>query len=140
MDRKLTPQTPRPEETPPLAGVKPQETQGKGSDFKILTATYELIKETYVTIRQYPKAEKYGLALDTKQAAYELLALMIRANKRYFKKTTLQDADIELDKLRHLFRMAYDLKFLAPRRYEIMAKHCDYVGRLLGGWIKSQGA
>ena len=60
-------------------------------------------------MQQYPKAEKYALAADTKAAAYELLRLLVTANKRYHKKTTMQDADIQLDILRHLIRLGKDL-------------------------------
>ena len=60
----------------------------------------ELTEYAYVAIRQFPKSEKYGLAADIKHQIYTILRLMVAANKRYFKKNTLQDMDIEHEVLR----------------------------------------
>ena len=75
-------------------------------ELKILQKCYDMIEYGYMALRQYPKSERYTLAADIKQSMYELLKLIIRANKRYFKKTTLQDIDIELENLRYLVRLS----------------------------------
>jgi len=58
-------------------------------------------------------------------------------NKRYHKKTTLQDLDAELDLLRCQVRAAKALGYLDIRKYEHWAKLNDEIGRMIGGWIKS---
>ena len=88
-------------------------------------------------MQQYPKAEKYALVADTKAAAYELLRLLVTANKRYHKKTTMQDADIQLDILRHLIRLGKDLGFLPIKKFEVLSGMTTEIGRLLGGWMKT---
>ncbi|MED4977235.1 diversity-generating retroelement protein Avd [Heyndrickxia faecalis] len=106
-------------------------------DLKIIQKTYDMIVYGYSALRQYPKSEKHTLAADTKKSMFELLELMIRANKKYHKKTTLQDIDIELDKLRYLVRLGNALGFLPFKKYEIWSRMLTEIGKMLGGWMKS---
>lgn len=96
-----------------------------------------MMQYLYDTVRQYPKSEKFSLGTDTKQAAYELLRLLITANKRYHKKTTMQDADIQLDILRHFIRLGKDLEFMSIKRYEVLSGMTTEIGKMLGGWMRS---
>lgn len=108
-------------------------------ELKILQKTYDMIQYGTICLRQFPKSEKYALATDIKESMYALLRLIIIANKRYYKKTTLQDIDVELDTLRTLIRLAADneFKFIPLRKYEIWSKMLAEIGRMLGGWMKS---
>ena len=107
-------------------------------ELKILQKTYDMILFLHESLLQYPKTEKFALAAETNQSARRLLRLILTANKRYHKKTTLQDADVELDVLRHCIRLGKDLRYLPIKRYESLAGHTTEIGKLLGGWIKSQ--
>ncbi|WJQ12742.1 diversity-generating retroelement protein Avd [Geobacillus stearothermophilus] len=106
-------------------------------DLKVLQKCYDMILYGYTALRQYPKSEKHTLAAETKRSMYELLKLIIRANKRYYKKTTLQDIDIELDNLRYLVRLGNGLGFLPFKKYENWSRLLDELGRMIGGWMKS---
>lgn len=106
-------------------------------DLKILQKCYDMIEYGYVALRQYPKSERFTLAADTKQSMYELLKLIIRANKRYYKKTTLQDIDVELENLRYLVRLGNGLGFLQFKKYEHWSRKLNELGKMLGGWFKS---
>lgn len=112
---------------------------------KILQKTYDMILYGLVCLKQFPKSERYGLAADIKQTMYKLLELIVSANKRYYKKTTLQEMDVKLEVLRTQIRIAADPKFmsgsgspcLSLHKYEIWSKMLSEIGRMLGGWIKS---
>lgn len=106
-------------------------------ELKILQKTYDMIQYGYTCLRQFPKSEKYALASEMKAVMARLLRLIIQANKRYFKKTTLQDIDIELATLRAYTRLAKDLGFLSIKKYENWSKLLSEIGKMLGGWIKS---
>lgn len=109
----------------------------KKEDFKILQKCYDMIEYGYVALRQFPKSEKHTLAAEIKRSMYELLRLIIRANKRYYKKTTLQDIDIEIENLRYLVRLSNGLGFLPFKKYEIWTRTLNEIGKMLGGWMKS---
>ena len=66
---------------------------------------------------------------------FRLLRLVVVVNRRYHKKTTMQDLDAELDLLRSLVRLSLDLKFLPFKQYETWARHLAEIGRMVGGWM-----
>ena len=111
----------------------------KGEDKEDLNVRLEvelMIKYGYAALRQFPKSEKYVLAADIRQCMYRLLRLVIVTNRRYYKKTTMQDLDAELDLLRSLVRLANELKFLPFRQYEIWAEHTNKIGGMVGAWLE----
>lgn len=71
-------------------------------ELKILQKTYDMMQYAYICLRQFPKSEKFALAGEIKKIMANLLRLIIQANKRYFKKTTLQDIDVELQTLNRM--------------------------------------
>ena len=79
----------------------------------------------------------YTAFVKYKQNLYEFLFLIIQARKKYYKKTTLQDADVRLEMLRMLNDLSYDLHYIDIKRYELIARQLNEIGRLLGGWIKN---
>lgn len=108
-------------------------------ELKILQKTYDMILYGNICLRQFPKHEKHVMAADIRQSMYRLLELIVRANKKYHKKTTLQDIDVELEVLRTYIRLASDqeLKYLPIKKYENWAKMLNEIGRMLGGWMKA---
>jgi four helix bundle protein len=109
-------------------------------DPKILQKTFDMIAFAYSVLAQFPKSEKYALAADIKRCMDKLLELEIEAHKRYHKKTTLQNLDIELAKLRAYTRLAHELGFLLIKKYERWSAMNVEIGKMIGGWIKSQAA
>ena len=108
-------------------------------ELKILQKVYDMILYGTICLRQFPKSEKYALANDIKESMYTMLRLIIAANKKYYKKTTMQDIDVELETLRTLIRLASDkeLQLLPFRKYENWSKMLSEIGKMLGGWIKT---
>jgi hypothetical protein len=50
----------------------------------------------------------------------------------------LQSANLALEQMRFGLRLAKDLKHLSFAGYEHAARELDEVGRLVGGWLKTQ--
>lgn len=106
-------------------------------ELKLLQKVYDMIQYGYICLRQYPKSEKHTLAAETKRAMFALLKAIIMANKRYYKKNSIQEADIQLDILRYYVRLGKDLEFLPIKKYENWAKMLAEIGKMIGGWLKS---
>ena len=96
-----------------------------------------MIQYGYIALRQFPKTEKFTLAAEIKLSMWRLLRLIVICNKRYYKKTTLQDLDAELDLLRSQVRISKELGFLPFKKYEVWSRHLDEIGRMIGGWLRS---
>jgi len=91
-------------------------------------------------LNQFPKHQRYVLAARIRDNIDLLLELCITANKRYYKKTTMQDMDIQPEMLRARVRLAYQLRILPDRKYENWSQMLDEIGRMIGGWIRSLNA
>ena len=63
----------------------------KSDELKILQKIFDMIGYAYPALAQYPKSEKFGLVTDIKHILDEMLELTIEAQKKYYKKTTLQE-------------------------------------------------
>lgn len=96
-----------------------------------------MIAYGYPALAQFPKSEKFALVVDIKRCMHTIMERVIEASKKYYKKTTLQDLDVELTKLKAYLRLAHDLKFLSTKKYEIWSEKVIEIGRMLGGWIKA---
>lgn len=106
-------------------------------DLKIRRKCEDMIAYGHVVLRQFPKAERHVLCAEIRRAMWNLLRLIIICNRRYHKKTTMQDLDAELDLLRSQIRMAQRLGYLAFKSYEVWSRHLDEIGRMIGGWFRS---
>lgn len=106
-------------------------------ELKILQKTFDMINYAYPALAQYPKGEKFALVADIKKCMDVMLERIIEANKKYYKKTTLQELDVEVEKLKAYVRLSYNLGFLPPKKYEQWSGLVVEIGRMVGGWIKS---
>jgi hypothetical protein len=115
------------------------EHKPKVGDLLIRQKIEAMIEYAYVALRQFPKFERHVLGAEIRATAWHLLRLVIFCNKRYHKKTTLQEIDADIDLLRSQIRLALALEYIDFQKYEHWALLNDEIGRLLGGWIKSLG-
>ena len=106
-------------------------------NLKIKLKTEDMIKYGYIALRQFPKSEKFSLALDIKKTMFAMLEKIIRANRSRDKWVSLHEIDTELEILRTQIRLSMELGFLPFAKYEIWSNHLAEIGRMLGGWLKS---
>jgi hypothetical protein len=104
---------------------------------KILSRVEELDAYSHDACVQFPKYEKHVLAAEIRVTLADIIKLIVRAGKKYYKKNTLQDLDIEVEYLRSLIRKSYRLKYINTHRYRVWTSHVDEVGRMVGGWLKT---
>lgn len=106
------------------------------NDLLIRQKCEEMIAYGYVALRQFPKFERHVLAAEMRHVMWEVLRLIVVCNKRYHKKTTLQDLDAQLDLLRTQVRISKQLGYIDFKKYEYWARLNNEIGCMIGGWIK----
>jgi len=111
--------------------------QVQKNDLLIRQKCEAMIVYGQTAVRHFPKMERHVLGAEIRRSMWSLLRLIVICNKRYHKKTTLQDLDAELDLLRSQIRIAKSLGYLDFKKYETWAKLNDEIGRMVGGWVKS---
>ena len=107
------------------------------TELKIRQKCEDMIGYGYIALQQFPKSEKHTLVADIKRSMFRLLEQIIICNKKYFKKTTMQDLDVELDLLSSFIRLAMTLNFLPFKKYETWSIYLNEIGKMIGGWQKS---
>ncbi|WP_166166834.1 MULTISPECIES: diversity-generating retroelement protein Avd [unclassified Acinetobacter] len=107
------------------------------TDLLIRQKCEEMISYGYVALRQFPKSEKHVLSAEIRHVMWEILRLIVVCNKRYHKKTTLQELDAELDLLRAQVRISKELGYIDFKKYEHWARLNNEIGCMIGGWIKA---
>lgn len=97
----------------------------------------EMMMYGYNALKQFPKHEKHVLGAEVRRSMLQLQRLILTALKRYHKKTTLTELDIELAILKRQVRLAKDLRYIDLKKYQIWAGQLVEIGKMIGGWIRS---
>ena len=102
-----------------------------------VTRTYQLILWAVPQVNKYPRDHRFTLGDRSVNHLYDLLELLVQASYTRDKQALLERANLEVDLLRHMFRLARDLKVLGLRQYEHVVKLLDDIGRQVGGWRRA---
>ena len=89
------------------------------------------------TVDAFPRSQKFLLGDRIQSTALDVLEALIEATYTRDRRRHLTRANLGLEKLRVFFRLASELQHIDLRRYEHAARTIDEIGRLVGGWIKS---
>ena len=84
----------------------------------------------------FPKYVRFTRVADITKCMDKMMERTIEANKKYYKKTTLQELDVEIEKLRKYVYLAFRLKYINAKKYEMWSRKVDEIGRLVGAWIQ----
>jgi 23S rRNA-intervening sequence protein len=105
-----------------------------------LEAHYQFLAWLLQVIEKFPKNHKFTVGDRIALVALDILEALIEATYTRERMQHLRRANLGIEKLRFLLRLAADLRLLDRRRYEHAARSLDEVGRLIGGWIKAYNA
>lgn len=122
------------------------ETKNSGRDttsFILKEKIADMMKYGKQAVANFPRRERQT-ADEIRRSMLTMYRLSIMVEKKYYKKTTLQELDIELDVLRHLIRLAQDRDYygrnVAPplpfKKYEYWSGMLSEIGRIIGGYMK----
>ena len=112
----------------------------------------EMAKLMNIYLNHFPKHEKYALSQQIRTCMYDLYSLIVEAQKRYHKKTTLTNMDIRHEQLRMFVNLANSLGYFSFKdgrevtkqeadpvhRYMAISRKIDTIGKMIGGWIRAE--
>jgi sulfur relay (sulfurtransferase) DsrF/TusC family protein len=114
----------------------------------ILNRKYmEMMKLLNIYLNHFPRFEKFALANNIRNTAYDVYDLITECQKRYYKKTSLTELDVTHQKLRMQIYLANELNYFAFRngktdvnvnpaqRFLAISLLIDEIGKLIGAWI-----
>lgn len=105
----------------------------------IAQKVYLLLLHTIPVLNRFPKNQKFTLGDRIQLQLSELLELYVHAYyaPKAEKYTLLVKANVQLEIIRHYFRLGFDLGLYASTQYQHFAEALHEIGSMTGGWIKS---
>ena len=104
----------------------------------LITKLEELEDYSRRTLLNFPKFERHILTTEVRLCIENIERYAITAWRRYHKKTTLQNMDVEIDILRRKVRKANRYEYISPGQYKEWAGHVSELGAILGGWLRHE--
>lgn len=98
---------------------------------------YRWLEWLIPTLDKFPRSQRFLLGDRIEHTALDLLERLIEATYTREPVTLLRQANLAIEKLRVLLRLAKDLRYLDFRCYEFGQSELDEIGRLVGGWMKA---
>ena len=100
-------------------------------------ACHELIGWMIPQVDKFPRLRRFTLGERLESALLEVLELLVEAAYTRNKQAALQRANLRLEVVRHLWRLAHELEAVSTRRYGHGAGLMDDLGGQIGGWLRS---
>ena len=124
--------------------MQSENKKGCYEPFRLKEKIGDMIHYGWPITKSFPRKDR-ELADALRETMLRMFHLAVEIEKKYYRKTTTQELDVELEWLRHLTRMASDKdmsgnKYPPPmsiHQYEVWAKYNMEIGNLLGKYIAS---
>lgn len=87
----------------------------------------------------FPRNRRFSLGKRLEDGLIEVLEYLVEAAYTRTKHELLRGANLRLAIVRHLWRMAHELRTISTQRYAHGAKLLEDLGKQVGGWLKSAG-
>ena len=111
---------------------------GEHQELIVITKTYDLIMWSCNHTSRFPRNHRFVLGERIERRLYDLLEILLQAKYTRNRQPLLQEANLGLEILRFQMRLAKDLQCLKTNSYALAAKAIDEIGKLIGGWLKSE--
>jgi len=108
----------------------------------LLQKIFDFYKRFYQGLDHFPKKSKFALVIKIEETLLELLREIAGASfaSKDDKLVLLKKASKNIDLLKILFRLCWELKIISQDKYISFEKDILEMGRMTGGWIKKPSA
>lgn len=106
---------------------------------EVVERAHALLAWAVPTVARFPRAYRFTLGERIERRLYDLLEHLVRATyaRAGEKLQRLDQANVELEVLRHEVRLAFGFRLLSGNQVEHVTRLADGVGRQIGGWRRS---
>jgi len=105
---------------------------------KAVEDCHELLAWIIPKLDQFPRHRRYTLGERTENGLLLVLENLIQAAYQKSQATYLQTANLQLDVVRHLWRLSHTLQSITHQSYGQGAERLAGLGRQIGGWRKQK--
>ncbi len=100
---------------------------------------FDLMKDTHLARKKFPKTEKYTLGERIEENILEALLAIMEAGyaKKEWKLPHLDRARTNIESAKILFRLARELQLIDGKYYLAFEERLQRASQMLGGWKRS---
>ena len=103
---------------------------------KVVEDCHELLAWIIPKLDQFPRNRRFTLGERIETGLLMVLENLILAAYQRSKTDNLKTANLQLDVVRHLWRLSHGLQAVSHKSYGQGAEHLTNLGRQIGGWRK----
>jgi hypothetical protein len=107
-------------------------------DLPIFIKWMDFVKWLLVTLDAFPKKARFNFSDRLTNLALQIIEDLVEARYSKNKVFVLRRANMNLEKIRIIMRICFELRFLSKNSYEHSSFLINEVGKMLGGWMKQQ--
>ncbi len=107
---------------------------------QVIDDCHELLKWLIPLLDKFPRARRFTLGERLESGLLAVLEECIDAAYSKHKRTQLSAANRRLASVRHLWRLAYELRVIPRNRYYHGSQRLVGIGIQIGAWQKSRAA
>ena len=107
-------------------------------DLPIFIKWMDFLKWLLVTLDGFPKKARFNFSDRLTNLSLQIVEDLVEARYNKNKSVVLRRANMNLEKIRILMRICFELRFLSRQGYEHSSVLINEVGKMLGGWMKQQ--
>ena len=104
----------------------------------VLTRWETFLEWLLPTLEKFPKKIRFTLTNRIENLAIDMIEDLVEARYSKQKGPCLKRCNLRLEKIRLLLRLCHTLKHLPNRPFEHAMRELHEVGKMVGGWIRSQ--
>ncbi len=110
----------------------------QSQDTPLFTKTFDLLVYLFTVTASFPRNQRAILGRRVQEISLGLFDLLLQARKCKpdERLELLQQADLELDRLRYTVRLCHETNLLSRKQSVYAGGLLGESGKLLGGWIK----
>jgi hypothetical protein len=106
----------------------------------IFTKTFDMLEWLLPATLKFPKEHRFVLAQRAQNTAFNFYEAITAASLSKAPQPHLEQADIELQRLRLYLRLCQRLHFFSAGQYQHISEMLEEIGKLLGGWMRKRSA
>lgn len=107
-------------------------------DYPVFRAWYSLLDWILDRCEKLPRSVRFSLSSRIAGLGMDVLESLIEAIYARDRREILDGANLDIEKLRVLFRICHDRRYISVAQYEHVAARLLEVGRMIGGWRKHE--
>ncbi len=107
------------------------------SDYPLYVVWFGVVQSIIERAESFPKSARFTLAERMIVLSFDVMDLIVEAIYTRERRSLLQRANLQLEKLRIYVRLSFERKFLSFKQYESLAERMEEAGRMVGGWMRS---